>query len=203
MSRRLLLVLAGVVALVVAVRVLTPQRVTNSQPTGTSIICFGDSLTAGIGAEPERSYPAQLERRIGGPVLNAGRPGDTTGGALDRLDSDVLSHDPRIVLITLGGNDLMQGVPPEEALANLERMVDTIHGRGALVVVGGISLPLVDQGYGEVYGELRRRTGCLVIENVLEGIIGRPNLMSDRIHPNGEGYRVMAERFHDAVEPYL
>lgn len=203
MSRRLLLVLAGLVALVVAVRLLTPERVTNSEPTGTTIICFGDSLTAGVGAEAGASYPAQLERRIGRPVVKAGVSGDTTGSALARLDRDVLAHDPRLVLITLGGNDLMQGVPPEEALANLERIVDGIHRRGALVVVGGVSLPLVDRGYGEVYEELRERTGCLVIGNVLDDIIGRPALMSDRIHPNGKGYAVMAERFHGVVEPYL
>jgi lysophospholipase L1-like esterase len=203
MSRRLLLVLIAVVAVVIAIRLLAPQRVTNREPTGTTIVCFGDSLTEGVGAEAGESYPDQLERRIGRPVVNAGVSGDTTGSALARLDSDVLARDPRIVLITLGGNDLMQGVPPEEALANLERIVESIHGRGALVVVGGVSLSLVDRGYGGVYEELRERTGCLVIGNVLDDIIGRPALMSDRIHPNGKGYAVMAERFHDVVEPYL
>jgi len=203
MSRRLLLVLAGLVAVVVAVRLLTPERVTNSEPTGTTVVCFGDSLTAGVGAEPDQSYPDQLERRIGRPVVNAGVSGDTTGSALLRLERDVLDRDPRVVLITLGGNDLMQGVPPEEALANLERVVEAIHRRGALVVVGGVSLPLVDRGYGEVYQELRERTGCLVIANVLDGVIGRPALMSDRIHPNARGYAVIAERFHEAVRPYL
>jgi len=87
--------------------------------------------------------------------------------------------------------------------SSLERIVEGIHRRGALVVVGGVSLPLVDRGYGEVYEELRERTGCLVIANVLDDVIGRPALMSDRIHPNARGYAVVAERFHEAVGPYL
>ena len=73
---------------------------------GENIICFGDSLTFGTGAPRAKSYPAQLAKMLGNPVINSGIPGDTTARALQRLDRDVLSKSPRIVLITLGGNDL-------------------------------------------------------------------------------------------------
>ncbi len=188
---------------IVAFRFLAPPAVTNSEPRGETIVCFGDSLTYGTGAVPAESYPAVLERLIGRAVVNAGVPGDTTASALERLKRDVLDRNPRIVLVTLGGNDLMHGVTAEEALANLERMVDAIHRRGSLVVVGGIELPLLDRGYGEAYEQLRERTGCLLIENVLSGLIGNPRLMSDQIHPNGQGYALMAQRFHDAIQSYL
>jgi acyl-CoA thioesterase I len=201
--RRIALVVAAVVVLFLAYRLLAPRAVTNSQPSGEAVVCFGDSLTAGTGAEPADSYPAQLERLIGRAVVNAGVPGDTTATALDRLERDVLARNPRVVLITLGGNDLIHGVAPEEAFANLGRIVDAIHRRGALVVVGGIELPLVDRGYGQGYEELRERTGCLLVENVLDGLLGHPDLMSDQIHPNSKGYAIMAKRFRHAIDPYL
>jgi acyl-CoA thioesterase-1 len=201
--KRLALAAAALLLLFLAYRFLAHRPVTNSQPTGEAIVCFGDSLTFGTGAEPADSYPAQLERLLGRPVVNAGVPGDTTASALARLDRDVLSRAPRIVLITLGGNDLMQGVTPEAAIANLGRIVDEIQGHGALVVIGGIELPLLDRGYGAGYEQLRDRTGCLLVANVLEGIMGHRDLMSDQIHPNGKGYAVMARRFQRAIRSYL
>ena len=74
----------------------------NAVPDGENIICFGDSLTYGTGAAENMDYPAQLSRMISRPVLNAGVPGDTTAMALARLEADVLSRSPRMVLITLG-----------------------------------------------------------------------------------------------------
>ena len=103
----------GAIALAVILAVYFGYRhfiyhppVKNARPTGESIICFGDSLTYGTGASQGMDYPSQLSRLIGRPVINAGIPGDTTATALARLDRDVLSLSPRIVLITLGGNDL-------------------------------------------------------------------------------------------------
>ena len=200
-------VTAAVVALIVLFLgyqlYLRKPHVKNSEPRGQSIICFGDSLTYGTGAPPESSYPAQLGRLIGREVVNAGIPGDTTEDALFRLDRDVLAHDPRVVLITLGGNDLMRDVPKDDAFRNLEQIVRRIQDHGALVVVGGIKIPLIDRGYGKAYKKLRRSTGCLLIPDILDDIMGDDRLMSDRIHPNGKGYEIMAQRFYRAVEPYL
>lgn len=177
--------------------------VTNSTPSGETIICFGDSLTFGTGAGSGQSYPSRLSSLIGLDVINAGVPGDRTADALKRLDRDVLAHNPRLVLITLGGNDLMHDVPRDEAFNNLEEIVRKIHRQGALVVVGGINVPLVDRGFDEAYRELQRETGCLLIPNVLKGLIGKHDLMADQIHPNGNGYQIMAQRFHDEIKPYL
>ena len=177
--------------------------VTNSTPSGETIVCFGDSLTFGTGAGSDQSYPSRLSSLIGRDVINSGIPGDKTADGLKRLDRDVLAHNPRIVLITLRGNDLMHDVPREEAFKNLEEIVEKIHRTGALVVVGGIDVPLFDRGFDDAYEDLQRRTGCLLIPNVLKGLFGNHKLMADQIHPNGEGYRIMAQRFHKAIEPYL
>jgi len=97
----------------------------------------------------------------------------------------------------------MRDVPRDEAFANLEAIVRRIHQQGALVVVGGIDVPLFDRGFDEAYEDLQRSTGCLLIPNVLKGLIGKSQLMSDRIHPNGEGYKIMARQFYKEIKPYL
>lgn len=174
------------------------------RPTaGTQVICFGDSLTAGTGAARGMDYPSQLSRLVGRPVVNAGVPGDTTAEGLARLERDVLGRSPRLVLITLGGNDLKNGVSRDAAFGNLRQIVDRIHDAGALAVIGGIDIPFYGRGFDKAYKKLAEETGAVIIDNILDDIMGNRSLMSDPIHPNGAGYAVMAERFHRAIEPYL
>lgn len=170
---------------------------------GDNIICFGDSLTFGTGAPRDKSYPAQLAEMIGQPVINSGIPGDTTDRALRRLERDVLSKSPRIVLITLGGNDLKNGVNKKTAFKNLKDIVDTIQASGALVVFGGIRLLFWDRGYEEEYEKLAAETGALLVPDILGGLMGHEELMHDTIHPNGAGYKIMAQKFYTRIEPYL
>ncbi|MBF0550771.1 MAG: arylesterase [Deltaproteobacteria bacterium] len=179
------------------------NRVRNSKPSGSAIICFGDSLTSGTGATEGMDYPAQLSSKIGQPVINAGIPGDTTARALSRLDQDVLSMSPRIVLMTLGGNDLKNGVPKDAAIQNLKTIIEAIQAKGALVVVGGVDIPFWGRGFGAGYRNLCKDTGAVLIPNVFEGIIGNSKLMSDSIHPNDAGYAIMAEKCYEAIKPYL
>ncbi len=178
-------------------------QIKNTSPSGENIICFGDSLTRGTGATEGMDYPSQLSKMISKPVINVGVAGDTTARALTRLERDVLRQAPRIVLITLGGNDLKNGVPTQTAFGDLGKIVKAIQGRGALVVVGGIDVPLWGRGYGNAYKELCKETGCVLIPDILEGIFGNGNLMSDPIHPNGAGYGIVAQRFFEAIKPYL
>ena len=176
-------------------------KIKNAYPTGANIICFGDSLTFGTGATQGMDYPSQLSNMISRPVLNKGVPGDTTERALTRLEQDILQ--PQIVLITLGGNDLKNGVPKETAFQNLKIIVESIQAQGALVIIGGIDLPFWGRGYGEGYEQLCKETGAVFIPNILDGIMGNRQLMSDSIHPNDAGYTIMAERFFRELKPYL
>ncbi len=203
-ARRLFVVVSVVAAGWIAFRALAPRsEITNRRPPSGLVICFGDSLTAGTGAGDDQSYPAHLARLLGRQVINAGVPGDTTASALARLERDVLAHSPGIVCITLGGNDLKNGVSRVEAFGNLQTIVQRLHAAGALVVLIGIDPPLLGRSWADAYRDLARRTGAILIPDVYQGIMGRPELMSDRIHPNGRGYRVLARRVQRAIAPYL
>ncbi|MBI9085411.1 MAG: arylesterase [Desulfobacterales bacterium] len=202
--RKTVLVIAAVVLVGIGIRWSRPAApITNAEPAGENIICFGDSLTYGTGAPDGMDYPSQLSALIEKPVINTGVPGDTTAQALNRLEADVLSHSPRLVLLTLGGNDLKNRVPRKAAFDNLRRIVVEIQKAGALVVIGGIDIPLYGRGFDEAYRQLAQETGSVLIPNVFEGIMGNRNLMSDPIHPNADGYAVMARTFHRAIAPYL
>ena len=166
---------------------------------GERIVCFGDSLTFGTGASSGKDYPSQLSKMISRPVVNAGVPGDTTASALKRLERDVLSYSPDIVLITLGGNDLKNGVASDTAFDYLKMIVDSIQSQGARVIIGGLSIPFRDRGYGKGFNKLAAETGATLIPNILEGIMGNRKLMSDPIHPNDAGYKIMAQRFYEVM----
>lgn len=167
-----------------------------------TIICFGDSLTYGTGVSKGMDYPSQLSKLINTPVINAGVPGDTTARALSRLERDVISKNPDIVLITLGGNDLKNGVSKDAAFKNLRKIVESIQKQRAKVIIGGFKFPLRDRGYGKGYQELADQTGAVLIPNIFEGIMGNRKLMSDPIHPNDAGYKMIAERFYEAMLPW-
>ncbi len=198
--KKAIVAIAVLVALAIAYQLLRPKPDIDPYTlTGDNIICFGDSLTSGFGASDKMDYPAQLSRLLGRTVINAGVAGDTTRRALQRLEQDVLSQSPRIVLITLGGNDLKNRIPRETAFGNLRQIVQTIQNAGALVILGGIDLPLFGRGFGEGYKAVAGETGAILIPDILEGIFGNRRLMSDPIHPNDDGYALMARRFYDAI----
>ena len=178
---------------------LSSSRTGSAKIPYETIICFGDSLTYGTGAGEGRDYPSQLSTMIGKPVVNAGVPGDTTARALKRLDSDVLSKSPDLVLITLGGNDLKNGVAKDLAFNNLRKIVESIQHAGAKVIIGGLRFPLQDRGFGSAYRQLAEDTGAVLIPDIYKDIMGNRKLMSDPIHPNGDGYRIMAQRFREAI----
>ena len=204
MIRKVVVVSAALIAAVVVWRSCAPGPApVNAFPARSTVVCFGDSLTAGTGAPEGQSYPDVLARRLGRAVINAGVPGDTTADALTRLDRDVLVHEPGVVCLTLGGNDLMRQVPADQAFANLEAIVRRLQDAGALVVVGGLDPPMVAGSWDDHYESLCDDLGCLLVPDVLAGVWGRGDLMADRIHPNARGYEKVADRFADRLEPWL
>ncbi len=170
------------------------SKMANLQSRGSNIISFGDSLTAGYGASPGEDYPSRLSNLIGTPVLNAGVSGDTTDMALERIERDVLSRDPRIVIVGLGGNDYLRGVDISATEANLRTIIRKIHGAGAMIVLLGFRFPSLTADYEKMYSRVAAEEGCLFIPRLLRGIITDPSLKSDEIHPNARGYQIMAER---------
>jgi acyl-CoA thioesterase-1 len=192
-----MLVLAAGLVVILVVWALWPSpysRVANLQSRGSAIIAFGDSLTAGYGAPASEDYPSRLSNLIGAAVLNAGVSGDTTETALARLDPDVLARDPRIVIVGLGGNDFLHGVAISTTEANLRTIIRKIHDAGAMVIILGFRFPSLSANYEEMYARVAREERCLLIPDVLDGILRDQSLKSDEIHPNGRGYQLMAER---------
>jgi len=177
--------------------------IVNAEPRGSTVIAFGDSLTEGVGARDGNDYPAVLSQLLGVEVLNRGVAGETTTDAMRRLDEDVLNEDPRIVIVCLGGNDGIQKLPIETTFANLRQIIETIQQKGALVVLVGVrSATLTDQ-YGGHFQKLARETGCVLVPDILAGILSDPTKKSDPIHPNDAGYRLMAERIAEKLVPFL
>ena len=200
MVRGRTLAIGAVLAALALSFALRPGAPRAAAPTsGKRIIAFGDSLVEGRGATPGKDFVSVLARRLSTPIENAGHSGDTTGTALERLERDVLSRNPRVVIVLLGGNDFLRRVPTGDTFHNLSTIVERIRARGAAVVLVGVSLGLYSDSYGDEYERLARRTSSGLVPDILDGILGRNDRMSDSIHPNDEGYRMMAERIEPAI----
>jgi acyl-CoA thioesterase-1 len=171
-----------------------------ARPTaGQTIVAFGDSLVEGRGATPGHDFVSVLSQRLGVPIINAGRSGDTAGAALSRLDQAVLARNPRVVIVLLGGNDYLRRVPREETFGYLATIVERIRQRGAAVLLVGVTVGILSDPYGEAYDALARRTSAGLVPDILDGIIGHADRMSDAIHPNDQGHQMIADRLEPAL----
>lgn len=177
--------------------------VRNLDSEGKEIICFGDSITVGVGAPEGKDYTSFLSALLGKDVLNAGVRGDTTQNALKRLKKDVLSKDPYLVIVELGGNDFLQKVPREVTLRNLKKIISRIQGQGIMVALADVSCGLILKGYGKDFKKLARDSGSIFIPNLLKEILNKPSLKYDYIHPNEDGYKIMAERVYRSIKNYV
>jgi len=178
------------------------STIKNLSSQGENIICFGDSITFGAGAVHGNDYPSQLSKLLGQDVINVGRPGDTTVSALARLDNDVLTKNPYIVIVILGGNDSLRRLSYMKTFDNLRQIIRKIHSAGAIVALGELG-PFTMAGYRKDYRRLARQEGAVLIPNVLKGIFGNPDYMSDTIHPNAQGYKKLAKKVYDAILPII
>lgn len=178
-------------------------HIKNLDSQGEVIVCFGDSITEGVGADEGKDYPSLLSSLLEKKVINAGVAGDTTATALERLQKDVLSKDPYLVIVELGGNDFLFQVPKEVTLKNLEEIILRIQRKGAMVVLVDVSCDIILKGYRNDFKKLAKRTGSIFIPNILKEILNNPSLKSDWIHPNNEGYKIIAERVYNVVKRYV
>lgn len=171
-------------------------------PSSVTVVAFGDSITAGVGTSGNNDYVSVLSNRTGVSIINAGRPGDTTASALARIDSAVLSRDADIVIVFLGGNDLLQGVPVQQRIANITAIVQQIRSDGAAVILVGVGSGALDAFEGALPG-IASQTSSTLVPAVLDGIFGVPSLMADLIHPNNAGHAIIADRIEPALRAVL
>ena len=183
-----------------------PPPVSNNEPL---VVFLGDSLTAGYGLGAEQAYPLLVEKRleeqgIALKVVNAGVSGDTTAGGLSRLDW-LLSQKPDVVVVGLGGNDGLRGLPLEQAERNLREIVRRSKEAGARVLLLGMQIPPnygpeYARGFADMYPRIAREMGIPLVPFLLEGVGGEAGLnQADGIHPTAEGQEKVAE----LVTPYV
>lgn len=158
------------------------------------IVAFGDSLTYGTGASPDTAYPAVLAGLTGRRVINAGVPGETTADGLKRLPGVLAEHKPRLVLLCLGGNDLLRRVPEADTETHLRLLVRTIRESGAEVALIAVPEPKLFGGAAPVYARLADALHLPLEDAVFVEVLKDNRLKSDPIHANAAGYRVVAER---------
>ena len=183
-------------------------------PDGRPIIlAFGDSLTEGHGLPAGApGYPEMLQAELDQrgykyQVINAGVGGDTTGQGLARLPGALQLH-PEIVILELGGNDGLRGIPISSMRANLEEMIAAFQKGGAQVILAGMTLPRnwgpdYIGAFEKVYADLAGEHKVTLIPFFLEGAAGKPELNVDDIHPNEAGYRIVTANVWKYLEPML
>ena len=157
------------------------------------IVAFGDSLTYGTGATDSESYPAVLAQLIGRKVVRSGVPGEVTAQGLARLPQVIEEHRPALVIVCLGGNDLLRRMDERQIRSNLGQIISTIRGRGIAVVLVGVPKPALLTSAAAFYGELAREHAIPYEGTVLNEIMHQLDLKADPIHPNAKGYRKLAE----------
>ena len=177
------------------------------------IVAFGDSLTAGLGLPSEAAYPARLQERLDaagyrGRVVNAGVSGETTAGGLRRM-AWALDGGVRILILALGGNDGLRGLPVDQMRDNLEQMIAAAHDRGAQVLLAGMEAPpnfgadYADR-FRAAFAQLAADFEVVFVPFLLEGVAGVAELnQADGIHPNAEGAERVAAHVWPALEPML
>ncbi len=158
-----------------------------------TVLAFGDSLTFGTGAKPEDSYPAVLAQLISRNVVRAGVPGEQTAGGLARLPAMLDEHRPKLVIVCLGGNDMLRKQPQSAIETNLREILKTIRARGIDMVLVGVPTPGLITSAPEFYTKLAQEFGIPYEGKIVTSVLYSPELKSDPIHPNADGYRKMAE----------
>lgn len=158
------------------------------------IVFFGNSITAGLGADIGEDFPSLIGNKLNVPIVNAGVNGNTTHDALLRINKDVLSKNPSIVIIELGGNDLLEGVDTNVTTKNLDLILSKIKPTGAKIVILGTKFFLFQEKYEVNWATLAKKYDATYVPDILEGVIADQSLKFDDIHPNAKGYQNIAEK---------
>jgi acyl-CoA hydrolase len=174
-------------------------------PPGSVVLALGDSLTAGAGVTPEQAWPTLLAQRTGWQVVNGGVNGNTSGDALKRLPALLDEHRPALVLVTLGGNDMLRRLPVQTLEENLGRLVVKSKAEGAQVVMVATPQPSItgavlrNLSAPEFYGRVAGAHQVPLIEDAIAEVLSDPLLKGDQIHPNAEGHAALAMKIFEAL----
>lgn len=185
------------------------------QEARKTILCFGNSITAGYGLDPELAYPRVLEQLLNENgynyrVINAGLSGETSAGGLTRIDW-ILQNKINVFILELGANDGLRGLPLIQTKSNLQSIIEKVGKKypDALIVIAGMMVP-PNMGkdyateFSYVFNELATENDALLIPFLLDGVGGNPGLnLPDGIHPNIEGHKIVAENVYEILKDAL
>lgn len=164
------------------------------------ILAFGDSLTYGTGASPESDYPTILSKLSGHEVINVGVPGEISSTGLKRLPALLEEYQPELLILIHGGNDFLRKIPKQQTKENLEQMIDEAKQRDIKVVLLGVpSSTLFLLSSAEIYQEIAEQQNTVIDLDTMPKILSSKELKSDTIHPNDQGYRLMAENIFNLL----
>ena len=180
------------------------------QTTRKTIVAVGDSLTAGLGVDESEAYPAQLQRKLADDgydfnIVNAGVSGETSSGALSRIEWIISTLKPDIIILETGANDGLRGINPNILRKNLDRIVSVIKANNIEVLLCGMKIlpnmgPEYSKDFARVYPEIAKKHAIPLVPFFLEGVGGDPRFnQPDRLHPTAKGYR----RIVDHIYPYV
>lgn len=173
---------------------------------GATVLILGDSLSYGTGAKPEEAYPVLLEKATGWHIVNAGVPGDTTSGGLQRLPDLLEAHQPKLLLLELGGNDLLRQVPAKQVEENLKSIITQAKAQGvhiALVAIPEISPFMAAVGNlsdHPLYARVAEEMKVPLVTDVFSDVLSKRDLKADQIHPNAQGYAVVAGAMQETLK---
>lgn len=186
-----------------------PQNVSNKP----KIVAFGDSLTAGFGLLEKESYPYLLQEKLKADgydfeVINAGVSGDTTLGGLERIDWVLEMDNIKVLILELGANDLMRGVPPAKVKANLDTMIRKAKAKNVKVLLCGMLAPPGNGDYSRefttLFPDLATQHKVDFLAFLLDGVALKKEMnQADSIHPNAEGEKIMTDNVYKALKPML
>jgi acyl-CoA thioesterase I len=189
---------------------MSPTENSDERPV---IVAFGNSLTAGAGVDPAQNYPSKLQVRIDASgysyrVVNSGVSGDTSSQGLNRIES-IVALRPAIVIVELGANDGLRGLPPEATRKNLAAIINRLQSAGARVILAGMQMPpnygpQYTGGFRALFQDLSKQHRTPLIPFFLEGVGGHGELnQDDGIHPTAEGYDIVVENVWKVLHPLL
>ena len=172
----------------------------NNQTKINSIVCFGDSLTRGYGSTDEKTYPYYLQQFVNIPVINKGINGNTSKDGLDRID-DILTNKNSLVIVEFGANDFFQQISILETKKNMEQIIDRLKQDNIVVLVSTEDKQL--NNLHNMLKSLATEKNVLFINGILNEIWNNRDLFSDDIHPNSDGYKLVADKIYKNIEKLL
>jgi lysophospholipase L1-like esterase len=188
------------IAAIVLVAACSPKHKEAALPAGSRVLALGDSLTQGAGVTPEEAWPNLLAIKAGWVVVNGGVNGDTSEAALRRLPGLLEQHKPVLVLVTLGGNDMLRHIPQQQTIADLEKMIALIKTYGAKPVLLATPNPSPMRAVFQIltapdfYRNVAEAQQVPLIEDAIGDVLSDPKLKGDTLHPNAVGHVLLSEK---------